>query len=96
MKTCAKCGLQNPQKKFVINRLEDLVHVVIPHFEKYPLQAKKAKDFEIWRGIVLLVYDRLYGKEGWIRRFPQEVEQIQALCSNLRVVREYPQGMSIQ
>ncbi len=32
-----------------IQSIKDVTKIVIPHFEKYPLRAKKQRDFLIWR-----------------------------------------------
>ena len=78
-----------PQKKFVVNRLEDLIHRVIPHFDAFQLQTKKATDYRTWREIVMFVYHNLYGKKGWVRRFPQETAHLQLKCGELRTGRAY-------
>lgn len=40
---------------FRVDAMADLERVVIPHFERYPLRAKKARDFVVWkRGVILL------------------------------------------
>jgi hypothetical protein len=50
------------QWKFSVERTPDLVRAVLPHFDRYPLQAKKARDYLIWREGVLQLY------EVWQRR----------------------------
>lgn len=45
-----------PQLRLVLNRSCDLVAVVIPHFERHPLRAKKARDFVLWKEGVLLIH----------------------------------------
>ncbi len=42
-------GNQNPGFRFNINRPRHHVLHVVPHFERYPLMAKKRRDFEIWK-----------------------------------------------
>jgi hypothetical protein len=37
-----------PQVAFQVCHLKDLIDVVAPHFVRYPLRAKKARDFAIW------------------------------------------------
>lgn len=41
--------------KYIIINLSDIVDVVIPHFEAYPLLTKKFADFELFRQIVLIL-----------------------------------------
>lgn len=43
---------------FSIKKKGDLHDLVIPHFEEYPLQSKKANDFEIWKEIVEILHHR--------------------------------------
>jgi len=33
---------------FSVDRWQELLNIVIPHFEEFPLRAKKANDFAIW------------------------------------------------
>jgi hypothetical protein len=37
-----------PHVKFVVKRQKDIFFKVIPFFKKFPLQGKKAKDFELF------------------------------------------------
>ncbi len=44
-----------PQICYRVAKASDLVREIIPHFETYPLRAKKKNDFAIWkRGVELL------------------------------------------
>lgn len=45
-----------PVVTYRITRPGDLFRVVIPHFERHPLRAKKRRDFVIWRRGVELGY----------------------------------------
>ena len=42
----------NPNCEYVVSGWRVLTSVVIPHFEQYPLRAKKSKDFVIWKDAV--------------------------------------------
>ena len=42
--------------KYETRSIKDIVKVVIPHFNKYPLHTSKAKDFAIFAKICSLVY----------------------------------------
>jgi hypothetical protein len=42
-------GCRMAQVRWKISHLRDILNVVIPLFEKYPLRTKKAKEFELWR-----------------------------------------------
>jgi hypothetical protein len=44
-----------PVMIFCVQESRDLATVIIPHFERYPLRAKKRADFAIWKqGVTLL------------------------------------------
>lgn len=77
--------------------LDLIVERMIPHFEAFPLQSKKADDYDIWRDLVLFVHGNLRGKKGWLRRFPGEVGKVVDFCERLKEVRVYhgpAEGMS--
>jgi hypothetical protein len=86
-----KAGMKDPkpQRRFMIRNVEVLSEVVIPHFEKYPLQSKKARDFETWKSIIEFSKSYLRGKKGWLRRFPERVVRLQGVCDQLRDGRKY-------
>jgi hypothetical protein len=70
-------GTMNSQVKFVINATRSLWRVVVPHFDRFPLLAKKRQDYAIWRqGVDLLCRvrarrrcRRLIGKHGFYSRW---------------------------
>lgn len=42
----------NPSAVYRVGSLKQHREVIVPHFLRYPLRAKKARDFEIWREAV--------------------------------------------
>ena len=42
--------------KYEVRSIKDLITKIIPHFQKYPLQTTKQKDFEIFTDICQLMY----------------------------------------
>lgn len=51
----SKIANAKPVAIYSVQRVADLVSVVIPHFERYPLIAKKRFDFAVWRrGVELM------------------------------------------
>jgi hypothetical protein len=46
----------NPQVSFFSRRIDDLACIISPHFERYPLFAKKRRDFILWKRAVDLYY----------------------------------------
>jgi hypothetical protein len=87
----------NPRCTFRVNRLQDLTERIIPHFLAYPLIAKKARDFAIWKEAVELQYRiqnrprrPLYGRRGTKSKWTAaEHEQFENYMNALRSQREY-------
>lgn len=46
------CG--RSQARYCVDSVFDLFGKIVPFFEKYPLRAKKKKDFELWREAVIM------------------------------------------
>lgn len=51
------CGNSKPQTKYIVYNIAHLANIIVPHFERYPLRAKKRHDFGIWRRGVLLLHE---------------------------------------
>jgi hypothetical protein len=51
----------NPVAKISIHRVPELMTAIIPHFERFPLRAKKRRDYAIWRQGVELM-SAVYGR----------------------------------
>lgn len=45
---------QHPAGILRVQRVEDVAGILVPHFDRYPLRAKKARDFVTWREGVAL------------------------------------------
>lgn len=86
---------------FHIEGVEKLRDIVVPHFERYPLRAKKSRDFSIWkRGVELVarikVQPRRRGEFG--RRHAggfqpkwtaENWEEFSSLVATLRETRQF-------
>lgn len=46
--------------EFQISTLNDIINVIIPHFNKYPLMTKKYYDYIIFKQVNLLMLDKVY------------------------------------
>jgi LAGLIDADG endonuclease/NADH dehydrogenase len=54
--------------KYVIRKLSDIVDILIPHFEAYPLLTKKFADFELFRQIILIIKNESsLSEQGFIK-----------------------------
>jgi len=92
-----KTGNTHEQYFYHAVRIADLVSVVIPHFQTFPLRAKKRNDFLIWKEAVSFVDQviriplvHLGGKDGSLRRWtPERMDYFRALMNALKVGREY-------
>jgi hypothetical protein len=90
-------GLQSKDTwRYSVSRTADLVNVIVPHFERYPLLAKKSRDFNIWRQGVALAHhvNQLpagrQGKQGRVVKWTEErLAPFRALRDALKATREY-------
>lgn len=89
-------GKSKPHAEFRVIRTKELIRVVIPHFERYPLRAKKARDFAVWKQAVELLHrvgakSRHHpGKLGAVSRWTEEDRrEFEALTLSLREGRQY-------
>lgn len=57
-----------PHVKFRVGKIRDLHELVVPFFEKYPLQAKKREVFNIFKIIVAMVYRKEHLSYEGIKR----------------------------
>jgi hypothetical protein len=87
----------NPLLNLCVSRVGDLWNVVVPHFERHPLYAKKSRDFAIWcRGVELLyrIAQRpRRAKRGGAGRLlswaPEELAEFTKIMEALRDVRRF-------
>ena len=86
-----------PRSSFWVHRAREVGEVIIPHFERHPLRAKKRRDFEIWRqgaGLIYSVWQRPYlsrGRHGALPKWSDaEREQFGSLVVALREQRQFP------
>lgn len=55
-------SVQSPRASLVVADLYSLMSKVLPHFDTYPLRAKKRHDYAIWKEMVLLQADNFRRK----------------------------------
>lgn len=88
-----------PAVMYACNRDKDLYFTIVPHFDKYPLHAKKKRDYAIWREAVCFAHEvrqlRTPGRRGegrWGVR-PRWTEEramyFQSLADSLKQLRLY-------
>lgn len=87
----------NPVCSFEVWNTTELAQVVVPHFDRFPLRSKKARDFVIWREAVLILADGLNRDVQHVKGFrgclPKWTEAERAhligLSAKLKAVRAY-------
>ncbi len=96
----ARDGGVNPGVSFNVSRVRDLATILVPHFEQYPLHAKKSRDFLIWRRGVELLYrvkqkprktrgSHTYGCGQMPSWTPEEKAEFAELMNSLKAQRRY-------
>ncbi len=68
-----------PHVKYRVGRIEDLHTKLCPFFKKYPLQAKKRKNFEVFAQAVALKYKKLHRTPEGFRKLKILRQQIEKL-----------------
>ncbi len=58
----------NPHMVFNVHDLASLQGIVVPHFDAFPLLAKKSRDFVIWKQAVALLHGISLRPRTWIRK----------------------------
>jgi hypothetical protein len=52
--------------EFRVSTLKDIINVIIPHFDSYPLITQKFSDYILFKQVVLLMLDKEHNNlEGW-------------------------------
>lgn len=89
--------LGNPQTRLLIRDVSSLWEKVVPHFNTFPLLAKKKNDFVIWREGVCLMHDvtstpfrNRIGSRGRLPRWnEQDLDKFYDLQDSLLLQRMY-------
>jgi hypothetical protein len=62
--------------KYEVRSVPDLVKKILPHFERYPLQGEKAKDFQRFAHICRKVHANLHMNPQHLREIIEEAYQM--------------------
>ena len=90
-------GNGSPQACFTAKDTTELLFKIVPCFEKHRLRAKKARDFEIWKQGLVLLY-RVKSRKRRVRGYllgcmskwtTREREEYQALHNELQEIKVY-------
>ncbi len=68
---------RNPMVAYEVFDIDSLHGIIIPLFERYPLRAKKAREFEVWKTAVELIFQitrrrKINTRWGWFPRYTKE------------------------
>jgi hypothetical protein len=73
-----------PHAKYKITSNKDLRDFLFPFLDKYPLQAKKAEMYRLFKTIVLMVLDKQHLKPDGLERIRKIRDQLRALGKKAR------------
>lgn len=80
---CGKVVLDNRGfKSFKVTKLTDIVNVIIPHFDIYPLVTSKQLNFLAFKEIALILDNKSNGLDNYLNR-------IEAIISNMNSRRSF-------
>ncbi len=85
---------RKPMIRYVVNRAADCAKIVVPHFRRFPLLAKKARDFAVWEQGVELAYS-VQQRRGSRKWFDSEIKRFVALSEAMKAQRKY-HGVAVE
>lgn len=65
-------GRSNPAVAWAVERVQDLAEVIVPLFDRYPLHTKKAKEYALWKPLVMQRYVTTLGGYSNRRGIPED------------------------
>ena len=76
-----------PYCRFTIRARMELYQILLPIFDQYPLRAKKKRDYEIWKEIIIIAanFPRQKGKQTAV----ELKEKLEPLIEKLTNIRNY-------
>ncbi len=91
--SCMNNGFE--QTAFRVHKISDVVRVIIPHFDAFPLRSKKRRDYATWREAAMLYNSvqvraragrRVRGERRWLEH---EAAEFLRLRAELQESRRY-------
>lgn len=76
-------GRMNPWVRWSVRKFSDIADVIIPHYEKFPLRSRKAKDFEVWKQGVRFIL-QVHKRATPYRWSPEDDRHFESLVSTLK------------
>ena len=82
---------------FRIRDVRDLTEIVVPLFDKYPLHSKKAREYPIWKKLLLLRYKEMIGRSPHNTPYSQEYcTEFDSAIMQLRAIRKYREHEGVE
>lgn|SRR5262245_30505875 len=91
----SRSGNRGDVAVFDVGAVGDLAEIVIPHFDRYPLRAKKRHNYLLWREAVLLLHanhirgGRFSSCKNPPKYNPEEVQRFDELIAQIKALRPY-------
>jgi hypothetical protein len=86
-----------PGSMFRIRDIRDLAEIVVPLFDKYPLHSKKAREYLIWKKLLLLRYQETMGRSPHSTPYSQEYcTEFDSAIKQLRAIRKYREHADLE
>lgn len=70
--------------KFSVSKIEDIINIIIPHLDKYPLKTSKGLDYQDFRKVAFYMKNKLHFSES-------TKEEILAIKNNMNSARSFEQ-----
>lgn len=67
----ARPGRPFPLASWTVTRSRDIVDIIIPIFDAYPLRMKKSDEYKLWREAALLVYSKQHLDDAGFHRMAE-------------------------
>ena len=81
--------------KYRVNKLDDIINIIIPHFKKYPLISQKQSDYLLFKKIAELINkDEHLTKEGIIKIISLKASLNKGLSHNLKI--NFPNKIKVE
>lgn len=90
-------GTSKPKVCYNVSKTSDLNNVIVPHFDNFPLLAKKSRDFLHWKEGVHLIHKvitrrcrpLIFKRGSYPKWTDDEITQFVVILDSLKTVRKY-------
>jgi len=78
-----------PQVTYSIDKTTHLQNIVVPHFDQFPMYAKKQNDFLVWKEAVKFAYERMTSSRYGTPWSDRENDYFRQMIACLKECRRY-------